>query len=125
MSAGPGTGSKIEVEDRLSVEVVIAAVPELADFMPKVRPDWNDLVEVAEALIGHYEISRRNWQRATTLLGRHGAALAFAVMAHHHGRGLVASPGGYFHAMLERAATGDLDLIRSYHGMRARSFGAH
>ncbi len=109
-----------EVEELYLPSVVIQAVPELAQYCHPYRTGWNELSNLAAGLCAQYEIPKRNWLRAVELLGQHGAALAFAVVAHHYGRGLVSSPGGYFHAMLERAAEGKLDLSRAYYGMRSR-----
>lgn len=109
-----------EVEVQFSPGVVLASAPEIAAYCPAAYPDWNDVAEAARLAAAQFEISQRLWGRACQTLGSHGAALALAVMIHQRGRKLVNSPGGYFHTMIERARRGELDLKRSYYGMRAR-----
>lgn len=109
-----------EMEERFSPSVILAGAPEIAAYCPQSYPDWNDVAEAARLTATQFSISQRLWGRACQILGAHGAALALAVMIHHSGRKPIGSPGGYFHAMIERAQRGELDLRRSYYGMRGR-----
>lgn len=109
-----------EAEERFSPSVILAGAPEIAAYCPQAYPDWNDVAEAARLTATQFSISQRLWGRACQILGAHGAALALAVMIHHSGRKPIGSPGGYFHAMIERAQRGELNLRRSYYGMRGR-----
>ena len=107
-------------EDRFSPSVVCEAAPEVALYCRSAYPTWDDLADSARLVCPQVEISQRLWGRACQLLGRHGATMALAVMLHQHGRNPLRSPGGYFHRMLVKAEQGELDLRRSYYGMRSR-----
>ena len=109
-----------QLGDRISISVILTAVPELQALCDGFDLSWNTLADATSVLCDQYEISGQNWGRACQILGRHGAVLAFAIMAHHFSRGLVTSTGGYFHAMIERGIENKLDLVRAYHGMRSR-----
>lgn len=109
-----------EVDDRIAVSVLLDAAPEIGVYCQRPRPDWDDVAESARLVCPQYEISQRLWGRACKALGRHQAALALAIMIHQAGRHTISSPGGYFHNMIERAEQGQLDLRRSYYGMRSR-----
>lgn len=107
-------------EVRFSPGVLREAAPELASYCRSAYPTWDELAESARLVCAQVEISQRLWGRACQRLGRHGATLALAVMLHQHGRNPLRSCGGYFHNMIVRAERGELDLARSYFGMRAR-----
>lgn len=109
-----------EIEERFIPSVVLAAAPEIAANCPAAYPSWNDVADAARVTAAQFGIAQRLWGRACSVLGAHGAALALAVMVHQTGRKPVGSPGGYFHTMIERARRGELDLRRSYYGMRSR-----
>ena len=119
----PDAGIAAEVEERFSTAVVVEAAPELASYCRSAWPGWDELADSARLLCPQYEISQRLWGRACQSLGRHAATLALAVMIHQTNRNPVRSPGGYFHNMIERAKRGELDLKRSYYGMRSRLSG--
>lgn len=116
----PAAGIAAEVEERFSTAVVVEAAPEIGSYCRSAWPGWDELADSARLLCPQYEISQRLWGRACQALGRHAATLALAVMIHQTNRNPVRSPGGYFHAMIERAERGELDLKRSYYGMRSR-----
>jgi replication initiation protein RepC len=105
---------------RFSPGIVLEAAPEIGGFCRSAYPTWDELAESARLTCPQLEISQRLWGRACQALGRHGATLALAVTIHQSGRQQIRSPGGYFHAMIARAEKGELDLKRSYYGMRAR-----
>ena len=117
------SGLAAEIEERFFTTVVLEAAPEIGTYCRSARPGWEELAESARLLCPQYEISQRLWGRACQALGRHSAALALAVMIHQTNRNPVRSPGGYFHNMIERAERGELDLKRSYYGMRSRLQG--
>lgn len=109
-----------EEEERFSPGIVLEAAPDIGGFCHTPYPTWDELAESARLTCSQLDISQRLWGRACGALGRHGATLALAVTLHQSSRQQIRSPGGYFHAMVAKAEKGELDLRRSYYGMRSR-----
>jgi len=105
-------------------EFIAAAVPE---FMlgDTPRPTWGDLIGTAERLVDQAAIHRNVWHEACRLMGQKGAAASVLATAHKHMRGHVDRPGAYLRGMNKHAASGLLNLGRTYHGLKdsARSEG--
>ena len=105
-------------------EFIAAAVPEFM-FGDTLRPTWGDLIGTAERLVDQTAIHRNVWHEACRLMGQKGAAGAVLATVHKHMRGDVERPGAYLRGMNKHAASGLLNLGRTYHGLKdsARSEG--
>ena len=58
------------------------------------------------------------WREACRVMGDRGAAAAVIATVHKHRTGEVRSPGAYLRGMTSKAAAGELQLGRTYHGLR-------
>ena len=89
------------------------------------RPTWRELIGTAERLVDQTAIHRSVWHEACRLMGQKGAAASVLATAHKHMRGDVDRPGAYLRGMNKHAASGLLNLGRTYHGLKdsARSEG--
>ena len=105
-------------------EFIAAAVPEFI-LGDTPRPTWGDLIGTAERLVDQAAIHRNVWHEACRLMGQKGAAASVLATAHKHMRGDVDRPGAYLRGMNKHAASGLLNLGRTYHGLKdsARSEG--
>jgi len=105
-------------------EFIAAVVPEFI-LTDSPRPTWGDLIGTAERLVNQTAIHRNVWHEACRLMGQKGAAASVLATAHKHMRGDVDRPGAYLRGMNKHAASGLLNLGRTYHGLKdnARSSG--
>jgi replication initiation protein RepC len=94
----------------------------LPDTQP---PSWGTLIGTAERLVDQASIHRNVWHEACRLMGQKGAAASVLAIAHKHMRGDVDRPGAYLRGMNRHAASGLLNLGRTFHGLKdnARSEG--
>ena len=98
-------------------EFIAAVVPELM-LTNTPRPTWGDLIGTAERLVDQAAIHRNVWHEACRLMGQKGAAASVIATAHKHMRGDVDRPGAYLRGMNKHAASGLLNLGRTYHGLK-------
>lgn len=105
-------------------EFIAAVVPEFI-MTGTPRPTWGELIGTAERLVDQTAIHRNVWHEACRLMGQKGAAASVLATAHKHMRGDVDRPGAYLRGMNKHAASGLLNLGRTYHGLKdsARSEG--
>jgi replication initiation protein RepC len=98
-------------------EFIAAVLPELI-LADTPRPSWGDLIGTAERLIDQAAIHRNVWHEACRLMGQKGAAASVLATAHKHMRGDVDRPGAYLRGMNKHAASGVLNLGRTFHGLK-------
>lgn len=105
-------------------EFIAAVVPEFI-MTGAPQPTWGELIGTAERLVDQTAIHRNVWHEACRLMGQKGAAASVLATAHKHMRGDVDRPGAYLRGMNKHAASGLLNLGRTYHGLKdsARSEG--
>lgn len=97
-------------------EFIAAVVPELV--FGAVPPTWGALIGTAERLISQTAIHKSVWHEACRLMGQKGAAASVIATAHKHSRGDVDRPGAYLRGMNKNAASGSLNLGRTFHGLK-------
>ena len=98
-------------------EFIAAVIPEFM-LTTTSRPTWGDLINTAERLVDQAAIHRNVWHEACRLMGQKGAAASVIATAHKHMRGDVDRPGAYLRGMNKHAASGQLNLGRTYHGLK-------
>jgi replication initiation protein RepC len=98
-------------------EFIAAVVPEFI-FTDTPRPSWGALIGTAERLVDQTVIHRSVWHEACRLMGQKGAAASVIATAHKHARGEVERPGAYLRGMNKQAASGLLNLGRTFHGLK-------
>lgn len=102
----------------VDAKFVAKAAPELIwDLDPGPRA-WGRLVSIAEGLTGQYAIGAHAWREACRLMGQRGAAAAVIATVAKSVSGEVRSPGAYLRGMTAKAAVGELNLGKTFHGMR-------
>jgi replication initiation protein RepC len=116
-----------EVEADLALHGVdpgfIATVaPELISCPPE-QTTWGIVIGDAERLIAQAEIPANVWREACRLMGEKGAAASVIATAHKHVRGDVDRPGAYLCGMNKNAASGKLNLGRTFHGLKDHARG--
>jgi len=98
--------------------VFIATVaPELISCPPD-QTTWGVVISDAERLMAQAEIPANVWHEACRLMGQKGAAASVIATAHKHVRGDVDRPGAYLRGMNKNAASGILNLGRTFHGLK-------
>jgi len=105
------------VKHGVDPEFIAAVVPEfvLEDMQ---QPTWGMLIGTAERLVDQTSIHRTVWHEACRLMGQKGAAASVLATAHKHLRGDVDRPGAYLRGMNRHAASGLLNLGRTFHGLK-------
>lgn len=100
------------------ISAFLAMMPEaMRGRVPHRGPVWRPIVDAAGDIAADIGISRHAWGDACLDLGPEAAAIALAIVAVKHQRGIVHSPGGYFRQMTRRHATGELHLAPSVFGL--------
>ena len=98
-----------------------AASGRFADHLPIASSSvsWPDIIHAAHGLCRDLGISQQSWGRACISMGRTAAAICVLVTDHAAQRrhDPVRNPAGYFGAMVNRAAHGELHLHKSIFGL--------
>jgi replication initiation protein RepC len=105
---------------RLSTEELVRLAPRLRPYLTTPNPTWPAVVDAADWLRGELGISKSLWGEACLAMGREEAAIALAIVSAKPPNHFRSSPGGYFHGMVTKAKTGELNLARTIWGLRAR-----
>jgi replication initiation protein RepC len=69
-------------------------------------------------LRGELGVSKSLWGDACQAMGREQAAIAIAIVSAKPAEHFRSTPGGYFHGMVAKAKTGELNLARTIWGLR-------
>ncbi len=96
---------------------IAAVVPEFVSYPPD-QMTWGLVIRDAERLIAQTAIPANVWHEACRLMGQKGAAASVFATAHKHVRGDVDRPGAYLRGMNKNAASGKLNLGRTFHGLK-------
>jgi replication initiation protein RepC len=104
---------------RLSTEELVRLAPRLRPYLTTPNPTWPAVVDAADWLRGELGVSKSLWGEACLAMGREEAAIAVAVVSAKPAGHFRSSPGGYFHGMVAKAKTGELNLARTIWGIRA------
>lgn len=113
--------SNVEADlDRHGIDpnFVAKAAPELIWDLDMGPRAWGRLISIAEGLTGQHAIGAHAWREACRLMGQRGAAAAVIATVTKNVRGEVRSPGAYLRGMSAKAAAGELNLGKTYHGLR-------
>ena len=105
---------------RLSTDELVRLAPRLRGYLATPAPTWPDVVDAADWLRGELGVSKPLWGEACMAMGREEAAIAVAIVSAKPAAHFRTSPGGYFHGMVAKAKTGELNLARTIWGLRAR-----
>ncbi|MDG4560684.1 MAG: plasmid replication protein RepC [Candidatus Competibacter sp.] len=97
-------------------DAILARVPELVTARDPALTGWHALSDALGKLRHRYEISHRLWAEGVDSIGKDMALAIMAIMV-MNGRNHYMSPGGCFRRMIERAKSGELDILRSYFGL--------
>ena len=103
---------------RINPEELVQLAPRLGLYLRSSSPAWPEIVEAAGWLRHDLSVSKPLWGDACMVLGREQAAIALAVVSSKPLEHFTSSAAGYFHGMIERAKTGQLNLARTIWGLR-------
>jgi replication initiation protein RepC len=103
---------------RLSIDELTMLAPRLRIYLKSPRPAWPDIVDAADWLRGELGVSKSLWGDACIAMGREQAAIAIAIVSVKPETHFRSTPGGYFHGMVAKAKTGELNLARTVWGLR-------
>ena len=117
--AQPQTTVEADLEQHQINPAFIARIaPELCPELSLVRLGWGEIIVIAERLAEQNGIKRHVWHEACRLMGQKGAAASVIATIHKHLYGDVRRPGAYLRGMSQRAALGELNLGRTFHGFK-------
>lgn len=106
---------------RVDVEFVARVCGEITWELEYGQQSWGRLVHIAERVAGQYDIPRHAWHEACRVMGDRGAAAAVIATVHKYRAGEVRVPGAYLRGMTGKALSGQLQLGRTFHGLREAS----
>lgn len=126
-SGGPGGAAWLDEETPVTrdLEKYGVTVDFIADVCRETcwefaygQTGWESLVGLAQREAARLSIPRAAWGEAVRIMGRRGAAAAIVAIVHKTDAGLVGRPGAYLRGMTTKAAIGELQLGRTFHGFR-------
>lgn len=85
-------------------------------YLGQEEATWPNLIEAAYMVRHDLGVSQHAWADACRRMGRNAAAACIALIDSK--RLEIASPGGYLRAMTQKHVDGDLNLPRSFYGLR-------
>jgi len=103
---------------QLSTDELMHLAPRLRAYLKTPTPAWPEIVDAADWLRGELGVSKSLWGEACIAMGREQAAIAVAIVSAKPAEHFRSSPGGYFHGMVAKAKTGELNLARTIWGLR-------
>ena len=103
---------------RLSTDELMHLAPRLRAYLKTPNPAWPEIVNAADWLRGELGVSKSLWGEACLAMGREKAAIAIAIVSAKPAEHFRSTPGGYFHGMVAKAKTGELNLARTVWGLR-------
>jgi replication initiation protein RepC len=103
---------------KVSTDELLRLAPRLRAYLTTPTPAWPEIVDAADWLRGDLGVSKSLWGEACITMGREEAAIAVAIVSAKPAEHFRSSPGGYFHGMVAKAKTGDLNLARTIWGLR-------
>ena len=112
-----------EVEEDLAKhgvdpDFIESVTPELCGSLGLGGRGWGELVHLAEKLADQHHIHRHAWHEACRVMGQRGAAASVIATVRKYQAGEVERPGAYLRGMSGRAAKGELNLGRTFHGLK-------
>jgi replication initiation protein RepC len=118
-----GQGAQPERTDngtvlRIKTDELVQLAPRLRPYLRTSSPGWPEIVEAADWLRHDLGVSKPLWGDACLTMGREKAAIALAIVSAKPAEHFTASPGSYFHGMVARAKSGNLNLARTLWGLR-------
>ena len=99
-------------------DFIESLVPELCGTLALGHRGWGELVQLAERLADQHHIHRHAWHEACRIMGQRGAAASVIATVRKYQAGEVERPGAYLRGMSGRAAKGELNLGRTFHGLK-------
>ncbi|WP_010188532.1 plasmid replication protein RepC [Sphingomonas sp. PAMC 26605] len=116
-SAQSGVEADLE-KHGVDAAFIEAVTPQICHPLEFTSGGWGEMVALAERLANQNSIHRHAWEEACRLMGDRGAAASVIATVHKYRQGEVLRPGAYLRGMSERAARGELNLGRTFHGLR-------
>lgn len=130
-ACNPPSATRETPERRDSGSVLTITPDELTRLAPRLQPylagpapTWPEIVEAADWLRHELGVSKPLWGDACLALGRERAAIAVAIVSAKPPGHFQRSAGGYFHGMVAKARSGELNLARTIWGMRKQADGS-
>lgn len=105
--------------DGVSIGLIQSACSQVQGEIGLSFANWNRLCQAADHLRILIGLSPAGYQNAVERQGKYLAAVCLVVVAEKALRDpeQIASPGGYFRAMIDRAGEGKLHLYKSLFGL--------
>lgn len=117
---GAGKAARIDTGTvmQISSKELTFLAPRLRGYLRSTEPNWREIVDAADYLRGELGVSKSLWGEACIAMGRERAAIAIAIVSAKPAEHFRSTPGGYFHGMVAKAKTGELNLARTIWGLR-------
>ena len=103
---------------KLAPDELVKLAPRLKSWLRSPDPAWPDVVDAAAFLRSDLGVSKSLWGEACRAMGREQAAVAIAIVSTKDPAHFRTTAGGYFHGMVAKAKSGELNLDRTLWGMR-------
>ncbi|MFL5281077.1 MAG: plasmid replication protein RepC [Rhodopila sp.] len=118
----PATGQRQPAEKgrvlKLAPDDLVRLAPRLKPYLLRPSPGWPEIIDAADWLRHDLDVSKPLWGEACLTMGREQAAVALAIVSTKDPAHFRTTPGGYFHGMVAKAKSGQLNLDRTLWAMR-------
>jgi replication initiation protein RepC len=103
---------------KLHPDELVRLAPRLRPYLRRADPTWPEIIDAAGWLRSDLDVSKSLWGEACITMGREQAAIAIAIVSTKDPEHFRTTAGGYFHGMVTKAKSGELNLDRTLWGMR-------
>jgi replication initiation protein RepC len=103
---------------QISSKELTFLAPRLRGYLRSGEPNWPEIVDASDYLRSELGVSKSLWGEACLAMGREKAAIALAIVSAKPAEHFRSTPGGYFHGMVAKAKSGELNLARTIWGLR-------
>ncbi|WP_162530912.1 plasmid replication protein RepC [Rhodovastum atsumiense] len=116
--SGPTAMDQPEPTLRIHPDELLSLAPRLRTYVLSNDPGWPEIVDAAGHMRRDLGIDHHLWGKACLTMGRHGAAVALAIVSTKPRGYFRSSAAGYFFGMVAKAKAGKLNLPSSIWGLR-------
>jgi len=112
-----------EPSTNITPEELLRLAPRLKQYISGRQQTWPAIVDAADWVRSEFGITKHLWSNACVEMGREHAAMAIAIVSTKPADHFRSGPAGYFHGMVTKARSGELNLDRTIWAMRRQERG--
>ncbi|MBN9045299.1 MAG: replication initiation protein, partial [Rhizobiales bacterium] len=96
--------------DKIPLDMVLRACPDIRDYAPAGISCWRDLIEVSRVVSGFLGIARSAYLEASQTMSLEGVSAVVAWLLQRAGE--IQAPGGYLRSLTQKARGGGFSIVQ-------------